>query len=49
MMAAWIAKGAEIGVTAFFSLFVFALCMGVLAGVIALFGMLFGAGDGDRR
>ena len=49
MMGAWIVKGAEIGVTAFVSLLVFALCLGVLAGVIALFGMLFGAGDGDRR
>ena len=49
MIANWIAKGAEIGVTAFMSAFVFVLCLGVLAGIVALLGTLFGAGDGDNR
>lgn len=49
MIASWIVKGAEIGVTAFMSAFVFLLCLGVLAGIVALLGALFGAGDGENR
>lgn len=49
MIAEWVAKGAEIGVTAFFGLFVFILCMGVLAGAIALLGAMFSAADGENK
>lgn len=49
MIASWIVKGAEIAVTAFMSVFVFVLCLGVLAGIVALLGAMFGAGDGDNR
>ena len=48
MMAEWIAKGAGIGIEIFFALITFALCLGVIAGVIALIGALFGAADKDK-
>ena len=47
-MAAWIAKGAEIGTTAFFSIIVFLLYRGLACGVIALFGLFFSAGNKDK-
>ena len=48
MIAEWVTKGAEIGITAFFCLFVFVLCLGALAGLIALFGVLFSAADNEK-
>ena len=48
MLAAWIAKGAEIGTTAFFSILVFLLCLGIECGIIALIGCLISAGDKDK-
>lgn len=49
MIASCIEKGAEIGLTAFFSLFVFALCLGVFAGIIAIMSRAFGSADGEDR
>ena len=48
MITEWIAKGAAVGVEIFFALIAFALCVGVVAGVIALIGALFSAANGDK-
>lgn len=42
----WLAAGARIGFEAFFAVFVFLLCSGVVLGVLALVGSLVG-GDGE--
>ena len=44
--AEWVAAGAAFGIEAFFAVFVFLLCSGVVLGVLALVGSLVG-GDGD--
>jgi len=43
----WCAVGAKIGVTAFFAVFVFALCCATVLGVLAIVARVFG-GDGDE-
>lgn len=45
--AEWIAAGTALGIKAFFAVFVFLLCSGVVLGVLALVGSLVG-GDGDE-
>lgn len=49
MFYEWVSKGAEIGVTAFFALFVFALCCAVVLGFTAMIGHAMHAGSGDTE
>ena len=47
MFAQWVTHGAEIGVTAFFGICVFAMfCMAIL-GLVALVGNFIKAGSGE--
>ncbi len=48
MIGNWIVLGVQIGVTAFFVMFSFCVCLMVLAGVAALIGGITKAGgDGE--
>ena len=47
MFYEWVAKGAEIGVMAFFAVFVFAACLFVLVAFAALIGSVIRVGSGD--
>ena len=44
--AEWVAAGAAFGIKAFFAVVVFLLCAGVVLGVLALLGSVFGGNDG---
>lgn len=44
----WIMLGVHIGVTAFMAMFVFCVCLMVLAGVAALIGGISKAGSGEE-
>lgn len=41
----WCAAGAKIGVTAFFAVFVFLLCCGVILGLFKFLAACFGGND----
>ena len=41
----WVAAGAAFGIKAFFAVFVFLLCAGVVLGLLALFGWVLGGGE----
>lgn len=46
-MTSLIAKGAQIGITAFFAVLVFVLCFGVIAILLALVSKIIGRNDED--
>lgn len=48
LIGSWIVLGVQIGVTAFFVMFSFCVCLMVLAGVAALIGGISKAGSGDE-
>ncbi len=43
--AEWVATGAAFGIKAFFAVFVFLLCAGVVLGLLALLGQLLGGDE----
>lgn len=45
MFAQWIAAGAAFGIQAFFAVLVFALCAGVVLGLLAALGALYRRDD----
>ena len=48
MFYEWVARGAQIGITAFFAIFVFLAFVAALLGLVALAGSFFKAGSGER-
>ncbi len=47
MFIEWVAAGAAFGVEAFFAVFVFLLCAGVMLGLAGIIGGFFKAGSGE--
>ena len=45
MFAEWFAEGAAFGFRAFFAVFVFVLCNGIVLGLFGLIASFFGGGD----
>ena len=45
MFAKWVAAGAAFGIKAFFAVFVFALCCGVILGLFTFLAGRFGGDD----
>jgi hypothetical protein len=45
MFAEWFAEGAAFGFRAFFAVFVFVLCSGIVLGLFGLIASFFGGGD----
>ena len=43
----WVAAGAAFGIKAFFAVFVFLLCAGIVLGVLAAMARIFGGDDDD--
>lgn len=47
MFAEWVTTGAAIGIKAFFAVFVFLLCCGVILGLFGLISSFFGGDEDD--
>ena len=47
MFAEWFAEGAAFGFRAFFAVFVFLLCCGIILGLFGLIASFFGGNEDD--
>lgn len=45
MFAEWVTTGTAIGIKAFFAVFVFLICCGIILGLFWLIASFFGGGD----
>lgn len=48
MFYEWVSKGAQIGIEAFFAVFMFLAFCAALLGLVTLIGSFFRAGSGDN-